>query len=771
RIALLAGTAVSAAGGIFLLVAGISAGWLLLSIAVALSIPYLWWQGELQRIPAVPQAQAIDQLLESDLLALLPAKPTPQDVAERVMQLPGGHFFAARFGIGPTFLLHMTSDDASDMQAVWQEALTLRQRTGETALSTVVVTAALVRTIPNVQTYLAQLQLGPDDVATGAEWFVHLRQLIERFHQPRRTGGIARDWSFGYTPLLRRFGVNISEQVASGGQMATALESHTDALRQMISTLSGGGRQNVALVGPLGVGKSTVVHAFAEEIIKVNGSVPRRLRFRQVIALDASTLISQARGRGDLEGLINELLLEAYRAKNVIICLDDAQLFFEEGVGSVDLSNVLQPILEGGVLPIILTMNEQRWLQISQRNPALVATMNRVTLAPPDRAETTRVLQDQLILLEFRHKVTFMFQALEEAYRLSERYIHEQAMPGKAIKLLESAASYALEGVVTAVSVQQAIEKTMDIKVGTAQTNDERETLLNLEQLIHERMINQTHAVSVVSDALRRARAGVRNPDRPVGTFLFLGPTGVGKTELSKALADVYFGGEDRLIRVDLNEFVRSEDVARLIADGARDVHSLTAQITHQPFSVVLLDEIEKAHPDVLNTLLQLLDEGILRDINNREVSFRDAIIIATSNAGADKIREYIQEGKQLEQFEAEFINQLIDSNQFRPEFLNRFDEITVFRPLTQDELLQVVDLIIRGINKNLAVQKISVTVANDVKRMLVSQGYDARLGARPMRRVVQRTIENFIARRMLSGAVEPGATIEITAADITPGQ
>jgi ATP-dependent Clp protease ATP-binding subunit ClpC len=451
----------------------------------------------------------------------------------------------------------------------------------------------------------------------------------------------------------------------------------------------------------------------------------------------------------------------------VILFLDDAQLFFEESTGSVNLSNVLLPILEGGGLKIILAMDEQRWVQIAQANPALAQTLNRVAVTPTSEPETMLAMQDELPMFEYQNKATYTYQALTAAYRLSNRYLSEQAMPGKAVKLLESAGGFAEDGLVTQHSVEQAIEQTQGVKVATANTGAERETLLNLEQLIHARMINQTRAVAVGSDALRRARAGVRNTTRPIGTFLFLGPTGVGKTELAKSVAAVFFGGENQLVRLDLNEYVGADDVRRLIADAGQDQHSLTAQISRNPFSVVLLDEIEKAHPNVLNTLLQMLDEGILRDINNREVSFRDAVIVATSNAGADKIRQHIEVGQQLEQFEKQFTDELINANVFRPEFLNRFDEIVLFRPLTPDELIQVVDLMLAGVNKNLEAQKVSVTVDNEAKQLLVQAGNDPRLGARPMRRVVQRIVENTVANQMLTGQAAAGSQIRITLQDV----
>ncbi len=752
---------VVAGGG--LLAVRSATGWFVIGLAALPLMVAGWARDELHHLPARSQGVRIDDILSGDVLGRLPENPTPRDIALAVGQVQSGQFMGIRFGLTPQTLLHLASEQAVDTVALWQAAIAAAEEVGSEHITASVLVLALMRTVVARDEVLAHLMLDDADVVQGVRWQLHLRELVDQHKRPRRTGGIARDWSFGYTPLLDRFGQNISQQIGRGGLLTVDVAAHQVARDQMIKIFGSQGRQNIALIGQVGVGKTTLVEAFAEQLLDADADIPHGLKFRQVIMLDASSLVGAAGGRGELERLVESLLSEAYSAKNVIICLDNAQLFFEEGVGSVDIANVLLPILEAGRLRMILTMDEQRYLQISARNPALASALNRVTVAAADRAETMIIMQEQLLLYEFRYKVSYMYQALSEAFRLGERYVHDLAMPGRALKLLEAAANYATDGLVTVQSVQQAIEQTMDVKVGVASEGEEREKLLHLEDLIHTRMINQTRAVSVVSDALRRARAGVRNQNRPIGAFLFLGPTGVGKTELAKALGDVYFGGEDRLIRLDLNEYVRSEDVSRLIADGAADPASLTAQVMKQPFSVVLLDEIEKAHPDVLTTLLQLLDEGILRDIKNREISFRDTIVIATSNAGAERIREYIERGYQLEQFESQITDELINSGQFRPEFLNRFDEIVVFRPLTKPELLQVVDLIIGSIIKTLSLQKVSVDVADDAKIALVDAGYDPRLGARPMRRVVQRAVENTVAKQLLAGGVAPGRVITIS--------
>ncbi len=742
-------------------------GWLLFGLSGPMIMVSIWWEKDLKTAEISKNPKTIDDVMAADVLGKLPRRPTPIDIAEAITGTRAGQFLAVRLGLTPNFLRNISVDDPDRTEQIWKAAIEIWKSTESPKITSAVLAAAIVKQLPQHDSLLANMKIDFHDIEEAIRWYERIKALIDQYKEkPLNTGGIARDWSFGYTPLLSRFAQNISVSV-SGGAFTTKLAAHEEALGQMLKTFSSGGRQNITLVGADGAGKSTVVSAFAEMLIDGHRGVPGSLMYRQVFMLDASSLISVASGRGELENLVTMILNEAFLSKNVILCLDNAQLFFEEGVGSVDLSNVLLPILEAGRLRMILTMDDQRFLQISQTKPQLAHALNTIAIQPSNEPETMKIMRDQLVLFEAQHKVTYMYQALAEAYRVGDRYVQDLVMPGKALKILEAAASYASGGLVTAQSVDDAIEKTLGIKISVASLSDEKEKLLNLESLIHQRMINQTRAVTVVSDAIRRARTGVRNQNRPIGAFLFLGPTGVGKTELSKALADVYFGGEGNMIRLDLNEFVRPDDVARLIADGSRDPGSLTAQVQKRPFSVVLLDEIEKAHPQVLTTLLQLLDEGILRDENNREISFRDTIVIATSNAGADRIREYIERGYQLEQFEQTFINELINANLFRPEFLNRFDEIVLFRPLGKEELLQVVDLILAGVNKTLAPQKIQVAVEEGGKKLLVEAGYDPRLGARPMRRVVQRAVENTVAKQMLAGTVAPGSTTIITADQI----
>lgn len=744
-----------------------SYGWLFIAPLPILIMFKYWVKHALIDMPK-GRGESLNDILAGEVLALLPKNPSPQNIAKILPKMPSAQFFFVRFGFSPKMLETITAMLNADSTPVFANAMEIRKQTNSEQLTGEILAIALLMTVPNYQDLLSSMKLSIKDLFWGINWYNYLNGLVKDAQKPRRTGGIARDFAFGYTPLLDRYGTNLSAQREHAGKTRILQSARHETLLQMTQILSQRGRRNVALIGNYGSGRSTLTDAFAELLLDADSKVPSNLKFCQLYSLDASTLISAAGPNGQLENLVIRILNEAYAAKNIIICLDNAQLFFKQnGSGSVDISNVLQPILESGHLRMILEMDQQDYLEIAARNNAIASVLNRIMINPTDQDETLKVLMDQVPILEYKSGVTYTYQALVESYHLSERYIHDVEMPGKAKILLDAAANFAENGIVTRDSVIRAIEKTQGVKVQSATTTSDKNRLLNLESLIHERMVDQSEAVTAVASALRRAAAGVRNQSRPIGTFLFLGPTGVGKTELAKALSQVYFDGEKEIVRLDLNEYVLESDVNRLIADAASDPMSLTAQVMKKPFSVVLLDEIEKAHPLVLTTLLQLLDEGILRDSKNHEVSFRDCIVIATSNAGAKEIHEHIQKGQHIADFREDFTNHLIASNQFKPEFLNRFDEICIFKPLAQSDLYQILDLNIAAVNKTLAPQKISITLDAGARDIMVVKGYDPSLGARPMRRLVQKTVENFVAHALLSGKAKSGDHITISADDI----
>ena len=751
-------------GGIALLFFKESIGWTLIGFSTFPLILIFWIKNYLATVP-VGKSQDFTDLISPDLLLLLNTKTTPTDLVKILPKTRSGSFFMTRLALTIPFFEQITPTLPDSTESIYNTARTIREQTKSETINGAIIAASIIQNLPNYESILSQLKLNPEDLYQVINWFNHLNGTIRDSKKPVHTGGIARDFAFGYTPTLQRFAINLSVRFSNVQKVGPA-ENQT-IINQIINTFSQGGRQNVALVGAYGSGRSSIVQSFAETLMNADSSVPQNLKYRQIYSLDAPSLISAATNQGELEYLMIKILNEIYSAKNIILCLDNAHLFFEEGPGSVDIANLLVLVLEAGRIRIIMIMDDQKFLEISAKNSALANSLNKIIVNPSNAEETIKILMDQAPYLEHQKNVVFSYQALLEAYRLGKQYIHDVEMPGCAKLVLESASSYSDRGLVTATSVQTAIEKSYGVKVKVADTEEDRGKLLNLEELIHARMIDQVEAVSAISNALRRAGAGVKNQNRPIGTFLFLGPTGVGKTELAKTLSEVYFNGEDNIIRLDMNEFVSPNDVNRLIKDGASDPLSLTAQVMKQPFAVVLLDEIEKAHPSVLTTLLQVLDEGILRDEKNREVSFRDTIIICTSNAGANTIREKIIAGEKINDFKEAFIESLISSNEFKPEFLNRFDEICLFKPLSKEDLIGVLDLIIASTNKTLEPQKISVTLTPEAKQVLIDKGYDPKMGARPMRRIVQKTVENIVAASILSGAAQPGSTLTITPSEI----
>jgi ATP-dependent Clp protease ATP-binding subunit ClpC len=734
-------------------------GYLALAVALMALMWVVWFKTELVKMGPKPSGTSVDDLLDADFLAKLKNPVTPKSAWVALT----GHwqeiFITNRLVLDPKLVEQSVSDRETDMAQVWQLARKLQAAHDPTSLNAGSVVTALILSSPSLTQYLTSQNIRSEDVLEAYDWLA--RVLIYRAAPRPYFGGIGRDWAFGFTPNLERFSINITGAV-EGGAGHHHFMSRSNTIDTIITNLnqSNGG---VALVGNTGIGKTSIVYALAERLMqdKSVGAV----KDHQIVALNASAILSSA--KQDLERVMLTLFSEAIQAGNMIVFLDEAQLFFQQGVGSFDLSQILLPVLQNRRLELICAFNATDFQRLRVTNSALAGALTPVVLQEPPAAEVMKIVEDSALGIEHRTKTVITYDAVREAYRVSGQYVQDMAYPGKAIRTLEQATSYAEHGVVTAESVQKAIESSLGVKVGGARAQ-EADTLLHLEDRIHERMINQSRAVTVVANALRRARAGVSNAKRPMGSFLFLGPTGVGKTELARSLAATYFGDEKNMIRLDMSEYQQATDVSRILATGA-ETESLLLAIRKQPFSVVLLDEIEKAHSGVLNLLLQMLDEGQLTDVNGQPASFKNAIIIVTSNAGAPDIIQRIANQQPLEEFERPLIDKLIAAGTFRAELINRFDEVVLFRPLTQEELGQVARLMLGEVNRTLANQNISVELTQAALDSLVQQGYDPQFGSRPMRRVIQRTVEDAVAQKILSGQASPGTKIMLDLPDLQP--
>jgi len=739
-----------------ILIADNKLGYFSLAVMLYAMMWVVWFKSDLMHLPT-DKGTSIDSQLDADFLAKLTYPISPKSAWEAMTNHWQEIFLTNHLLLDPGLITETLSENETDMQQVWQLARKLQNSHDPSTLSAGTVATAIILSSPQLMQHLTTKNMRPEDVLEVYDW---LSRLLEYQKSPRPYfGGIGRDWAFGFTPNLEQFSTNVSQHVQFGGKHFHFL-ARSQSIDAMITGLNQSG--GVAIVGNAGIGKTSAVYALAERLL-ANDSSSGSIKDHQVVSLNASTILSAA--KQDLERLMLTLFGEALRSGNMIIFLDEAQLFFQEGVGSFDLSKILLPILQNRRLKIVCAFTSTDWQRLKTSNSSLTGSMTPIMLPEPSKEETLKIVEDTALGIEFRSKTVVSYEAIREAYRLSEEYVQEMSFPGKTISVLEQASSHPEGNVITAQSVQQAIEGTLGVKVGGVKA-DEADVLLNLEEHIHQRMVNQSRAVTVVANALRRSRAGVSNTKRPIGSFLFLGPTGVGKTELARSLAATYFKDEKNMIRLDMSEYQQLEDVNRLLSDG-QDSESLILAIRKQPFSVVLLDEIEKAHSGILNLLLQLLDEGQITDVNGQPALFKNAIIIVTSNAGANDIIDRINQNQPLDDFERPLLDKLISEGVFRPELVNRFDETVLFRPLNMEELGQVAMLMLAEVNRNLASQNVSVELTEDALNSLVRQGYDPQFGSRPMRRVIQRTVENAVAQKILSGNASPGTKILLDLSDV----
>ncbi|MCH7552146.1 ATP-dependent Clp protease ATP-binding subunit, partial [Patescibacteria group bacterium] len=497
------------------------------------------------------------------------------------------------------------------------------------------------------------------------------------------------------------------------------------------------------------------------------------LNYKRVIKLELSYLLSSLESREQVEQTLEHIFSEVVKAGNVILVIDEFHNFVgggsdtQETAASMNITGILMSYLRSPDFPLVTTTTFAGLHRYIEQNPSLLSMFEKIEVSEISEDDTLAVLMEKVPELEAMYSRIISYPALKAVIAYSSKYIQTMPMPKKAIDLLEEtivALCTTEEKVLLPKHVAHLLSEKTQIPIG--ETEDaEREKLLNLEDLIHQRIINQTEAVTEIASSLRRARAEISSRNGPMGSFLFLGPTGVGKTECAKALAAIYFGSEKRMIRLDMSEFQNTGDIARLLGTRNQD-GLLTTTVREDPFSLILLDELEKAHPNILNLFLQVLDEGHITDGIGRKIDFRHTIIIATSNAGYRFILQAIKEKKDFAQLKQEMFDHLFEEGIFRPEFINRFDGVVLFRPLTQENLVDIAGLMMKKLQRNLDAQGIEFVVTSSLKEKIARLGYDPIFGARNMRRVIQNKVENVLAKALLAREVKRGDRITIQAED-----
>ncbi len=630
------------------------------------------------------------------------------------------------------------------------------------------------------------------------------------------------------TPTLNQFGINLTKQ-AEEGKLDPVIGRNVE-IERVIQILSRRTKNNPCLIGEPGVGKTAVVEGLAQKII--NGDVPEILKNKKIITIDISSMVAGAKYRGDFEERIKKALNEVKKEEDIILFIDEIHTIVGAGSaeGAIDAANILKPLLARNEIQLIgaTTINEYR--KYIERDPALERRFSTVNVEEPSKIETIKILEGLRDKYESHHNLKITDEAINSAVELSSRYINDRFLPDKAIDLIDESASSLKIKVFTQPDKIKELEKSIEkikeekeesIKVQNFEravilrneeeklkkelekennkwnsgakeiikiTEDdiaeivskwtgipsqkinesENEKLKNLENTLHKRVVGQKEAVKAITKAIKRSRLGLRDPNRPISSFIFLGPTGVGKTELSKALAESLFGKENEMIRIDMSEYMESHSLSKLIGAppgyvGFDEGGQLTEKVRRKPYSVILFDEIEKAHQDIMNVLLQILEDGRLTDSQGRVVNFKNTIIIMTSNIGARAITNKSTLGfssgnknedmeKEYEDIKKEVMHEL--KEQFRPELINRIDEIIVFHKLSKEELKEITKIMIDKVKDRLSNYKISVNVDESVYEYIVEQIKEQNYGARPLRRIIQTEIEDFLTDEILNNNI-----------------
>ena len=629
------------------------------------------------------------------------------------------------------------------------------------------------------------------------------------------------------TPTLDEFGKDLTE-LASQGKIDPVIGRDKE-IERVIQILSRRTKNNPCLIGEPGVGKTAIAEGLALKIVK--DEVPELLAGKKIVSLDLTSMVARTKNRGDFEERIKKAMDEVRNAGNVILFIDEVHTIMGAGAaeGAVDAANILKPSLARGEIQVIGATTIDEYRKNIEKDAALERRFQSVLVGEPTEEEAVEILKGLRDRYEAHHKVKITDEAIENAVKMSARYIADRYLPDKAIDLIDEAASRVRLKAFTAPpnlkEMELEIKRLKDEKASavrsqdyenaakirdkenelqtlldeekekwknssshdvkqvevedianivsqwsgipvTQLTKEESERLLNMEQILHERIVGQDKAVSSVARAIRRGRVGLKNPNRPLGSFIFLGPTGVGKTELCKTLAETMFGNEDAIVKLDMSEYMEKHTVSKLIGSppgyvGFDEGGQLTEKIRRKPYSVVLFDEIEKAHPDVFNMLLQILEDGVLTDSQGRKVSFKNSIIIMTSNVGASKIvdkKASLGFGENAENNDIESLVMGDLKKTFKPEFLNRIDEIIVFNQLEQKDIEEIAKRMLSSLSKRVADLEIELDFTPEAVTAIAEAGFDKVYGARPLRRAIQQKIEDPLSELMLENKIAKGS-------------
>ena len=626
---------------------------------------------------------------------------------------------------------------------------------------------ALVEIDPVFKNILLMSGLKKGDIDSLVLWLENIekkereRKRFWEYENLARNGTLAKEWTAGYTITLDKYSEDITDSIR---RKNLEFIGHEEQIKRIERILSRGEINNVMIIGEEGTGKKSMIYALSQKSLL--GKSLAGVNYKRFVELDMPALLAQLESLDEVESVLDQIFNEVAMSGNIILVIDEIHNYIgqDQRPGVIDISGIIAPYLKLPQFQIIGITNYEGLHRNIEKNISILSLFGKVEVSSILPEETLILLQYLTFFLETKYKIFISYPAIREIINLTEKYFPSLYFPEKAIDILDEVAVYVAslskERIVLPKHVAKVITEKTEIPVGEIESK-EREILLNLENLIHKRIINQIEAVKGVSTALRRARSNVTVRKGPMGTFLFLGPTGVGKTETCKALAYYYFGSEEKIIRLDMSEFQSIEDIGRLIG-SEKGIGILTTPVKENPFSIILLDELEKAHRDILNLFLQVLDEGHITDGMGRKVSFKNTIIIATSNAGYQVILKALKDREEWQGVKQKMLDHLFENRIFRPELINRFDAVVLFKSLSKENLLDIAQLMLNSLKKNLAEKGIEFEITKELKEKIVELGYNPVFGARQMRRVIQDKVENVLAAALLSEQLPRGAKISL---------